>query len=211
MARRRVLVRRMARELAPADRLAASYGGAPVAVRDAGRAWYPRACETVAALGARYGLAAEAAAGIVAALSPRCAWSDNLRRAERVAEAAALGDDAPPAVGFSDATRKAWRIAQGEAAAEVLGGPKVCAFARALAGDRSAVVIDTWAALAAYGERRPVTAARYREVSDAYETAAERVGETAQDLQAVLWLAVRGDRADDPAAFQAARYQPRLF
>lgn len=201
----------MARELAPADRLAASYHAAPVAVKAAGRAWYPRAAETVAALGARYGLAAEAAAGIVAALSPRCAWGDNLRRAERVAEAAALGDARAPSVGFRDATEKAWRIANGEDAAAVLRGPKVTAFARALAGDRRAVVVDTWAALAAYGERVSVSAARYRAIAAAYDAAADALGERAQDLQAVLWLAIRGDRFDDPHDFRGASYQPRLF
>jgi len=145
-------------------------------------------------LGDAYGLPANQAAGIIAAMSPRVRWSVNIRAAERIAAAYAAGDAQAPRVGLGPNVAKAWRIAHGEPAGLVLGGPKVRAFFANITGDAQSVTCDVWATRAAFGRYdAPVPSGPlYERVSRAYVAAAELCGVTPRELQAAVWVHIRG-------------------
>lgn len=144
----------------------------------AGRDWYPLARRVARDMSRHYGVSLDVAAGVIAALSPRCGWSENLAAADTVLRAYANGEPMPTALPgvYGENVRKAWRIAQygagfprcdatrdgarggrvrchgrrdGCPAAEYLHGPKVSEFAATIAGDRDGRVVDIWATRAA--------------------------------------------------------------
>lgn len=69
------------------------------------------------------------------------------------------------------------------------GGPKVNAFAAALRGDPSAVVVDAWMYRAAREHR--VTPKSYREVAHRVSQAANGLGWPAAETQAAIWQGAR--------------------
>lgn len=174
--------------------ITAAYASATLADRAAGLAWYDRADRAADRIAAAHGIDRVAAAAIIAALSPRSRWSTNLQAADRIAAANAAGRSRAPRVGLGDARRKAWRIARGADPADVLGGPKVRAFFANITGDRRAVTVDVWATRAAYGRTDcPLpTGRRYDRLADAYRAVADRLGVAPRELQAAVWIHVRG-------------------
>lgn len=144
----------------------------------AGRDWYPHARRVARELSRQHGVSLDVAAGVIAVLSPRCAWSENLAAADTVLRAHANGAPMPTALPgvYGENVRKAWRIAQhgarfprchgrrigkrgheiacaghahGCEAADYLHGPKVCEFAETIGGKRDGRVMDVWATRAA--------------------------------------------------------------
>lgn len=144
----------------------------------AGRDWYPLARKVSRQLATRYGVGVDTASGVIAALSPRCSWSENMGAAESILRAAANGDPMPDALPgvYGGNVAKAWRIAQhgdgfprcdgsregkrggtikcaghahGCDAASYLHGPKVTEFAATIRGKRDGRVMDVWATRAA--------------------------------------------------------------
>lgn len=183
-------------------RILAAYAAASADDLAAGLAWYRRAAEAAASI-----LPADPAraAGVIAALSPRCQWSTNVGWAAAVIEAAARGEASPPAVHTSAMRAQAWRIARGEAPLDVLRGPKVRAFYRNITGDLTAVTVDVWAARVADGDYRPhptkagllgaipsPAGRRYALIARAYREAAAVIGRAPRDVQAAVWVHVRG-------------------
>jgi len=158
-----------------------------------GAEWYRDARSSCRRLARDYGVSERTAAGIVAALSPRLRWNENLTYAESVLEHLASGIRiAPPVVPvFSLSRDRAWRIALGERPLDILSGDKTRAFYRCLTGDLDAVAVDIWAARAA-GETRTLTPRRYARVAAAYRAAARSVGLAPSVLQAIVWCAIRG-------------------
>ena len=144
---------------------------------DRGRDWYPMARSVARQLAARYGVGIDTAAGVIAALSPRCSWSANMAAAEAVLREHADGVTLPPLPGvYGGNIRKARNIAAagdnyprcngtrvgkrgglvqcaGRAhsgpAADYLHGPKVTEFAATIGGKRDGRVVDVWATRAA--------------------------------------------------------------
>ncbi len=172
-------------------RLLEAYEASSAEEVQAGRAWYRNARREVRRMSGVYSVDRRRVAAIVAALSPREPWSKNLQWAEAVLETGSHGSYGLKANGW-----KAERILEGEDPAEVLGGPKVTAFDRALCGDDGAVVIDTWMLTAVgWPEGAPLTAKRYRDVADALTEAARMLDVPAAELQAVVWVHVRGGAA----------------
>jgi len=169
----------------------------------AGAGWYDEARRVVDALAGDYGVPPERVAGIIAALSPRTRWADNVRGAEQVLHRAAypelfgsggyLDGLGRPIPGYGANVRKAERIAAGERPELVLGGDKVRAFYRAILGDRGAAVIDVWM-IRAVGEdtHKRVAGAAYNRVADALRAAATAAGVDTADFQAIVWTYVRG-------------------
>lgn len=182
-----------ARLAAMRRRVLAAYDAASADDLAAGLAWYRRAARAAETIAAESPLTADQVAGIIAALSPRCRWSTNVAWAARVVQAAADGEPCP-AVSTRANRSAAWRIACGESPADVLRGPKVSRFHRNITGDRDAVTIDVWAARAAEGRRddRAPSGRRYALLERAYQEAAAIIGRPPRDVQAAVWVHVRG-------------------
>jgi hypothetical protein len=177
------------------------YNECDPALREAGLAWYGQSLNDVDELARLlpHGVGRSAAAGILAALSPQTQWASNWKFARTIVTHA--GAQEMPAIGgFPKNREKAWRIANGERPAEVLGGPKVRAFWRALAGDPDAVVLDLWM-FRAFDLPDAPTRKVYDRVALELKAAADELGVAARDLQAVIWLHMRGIKPSDPDAY----------
>lgn len=180
--------------------IVALYRGASPATLDVGRAWY-RATSArvlsyvVSASGFR--LTRERAAAIVALLSPRKTWRDNIRQALRTAEALADGRDPGAGRGVFSRVRPLLRAAcradVDPATLFPVTAPKTSAFFRNLSGDLDPVTVDVWAARAAgVAPEALANVGVYADVADAYRRAAGIVGDAPASVQAVTWCAVRG-------------------
>lgn len=169
-------------------RILAHWANATAADVASGLEWYGRAQSAASAM-----LPAdpERAAGVIAALSPRCQWRTNLAWAAAVIQAAESGE-ACPAVHTRTMRAQAWRIANGEPALDVLNGPKVRAFYSNIVGDTSAVTVDVWAMRAADPSMEALSARAYALTARAYREAAGIIGVAPRDLQAAVWVHVRG-------------------
>lgn len=178
-----------------ARRLRRHYDRATPATRDAGRGWYDSARDSAQRFAAEYSVSYRIAAGIIAALSPRSQWAHNLANAERCLRGERIRAMRHPA-------SCAQRILEGEPPELVLRGPKVRAFWRAICGDTASVTVDMWAAKAAGVDPEGLTPSRIRAIQRAYELAAASRGETPRDLQAIVWLQVRGVKPADPQGFR---------
>lgn len=197
------------------DRIVASYLAASDADREAGARWYARAESECARIAAETGFSRHRIAAVIAVLSPRTRWAENIRAAESAAHAAAraLRDDfaaelcggmresvaaavaaALADYGLRDPIRKAGAILAGSDPAEIVSGPKVSAFFANLCGDRDAVTVDVWAQRVACGkwQDRAPAGAQYETLADAYRAAARVLGVDAVAVQAAVWVAIRG-------------------
>lgn len=192
-----------------ARNILAVYLDADDATRAAGAEWYQLEGQRCADFGARHGLTRDAVAGAAAAISPGLRWEHTFSYL-----AALLKDSGASVPTYSRAfVRRAVSILEGAAPADVLSGPKVCAFYALLAGrDFDAVVVDGHALNIARGEYevfraregyRPsagarVTARRYRLCAAAHREVAEVVGEPAHAVQAATWIHWRNLTARKP-------------
>jgi hypothetical protein len=78
---------------------------------------------------------------------------------------------------------------------DALKGLKTNAFARAIAGDTNAVVIDVWMMRAAGMETDSPNKSQYAMLSDAVVSVAQQFGITPRTAQALIWIIVRGGAA----------------
>lgn len=125
----------------------------------------------------------ENGASVVSAFSPRERWTTN------VAKAIAFSLGEKP-VGLSNNLRMAEN-------AKVIGydalkGMKTNAFAKAIAGDEQAVVIDVWMLRAVGIEKKSPTQSQYNEMAEAVKKVAFKFGMTPRAMQALIWIVVRG-------------------
>jgi hypothetical protein len=174
-------------------------------LREAGLRWYDQSLRDARDLSRMlpHGVGLSAAAGVLAALSPQTQWSQNWQYAQKFALAASLGQKYQPASGgFPKNRDKAWRIANGESPDRVLGGPKVRAFWRAIKGDQDACVLDVWM-FRAFGLPDQPSQKMYDAVAEAVCVAAYDLHIRASQLQAIIWLHVRGVRPSDPKEYFA--------
>lgn len=161
--------------------------------------WYADAQRAIMAMAATHGRTVETVAGVVAALSPRTAWSQNLAAADRILA------DREARVGTGGNRRKARAIVDGADPMAVLvnngssTGHKVRAFYMNLIGHHDHVTVDVWAWRAATGGderiKRLDSAAWYGAVARAYARAAAARGLAPAVFQAVVWCEVRGAHA----------------
>lgn len=166
--------------------LLAAYFDAAPADLEAGRTWYPAAlaeCRRVARIVPDF--TPRQIAGVMAALSPRVQWHRNLQGTRQIVQTGSTS------VGLPLSRERAAAILAGGRPLDVLGGPKVRAFYRAITGNTEATVIDVWAARAA-GVPAPTTSADYATLTETYRAAARLVYETPRDFQAIVWCAIRG-------------------
>lgn len=169
--------------------------------RAKGAEWFDRA--QAAAAGLHYN--SLIGAGVIAALSPRCPWATNLEWAKKVCDRALSRSRIPPSVSTYVNRQKAWYIARlmgptPETIQSILKpnkryGYKIERFFRNIIGDSQAVTIDTWAARVAEGgvfQQDHINGIRYESIERAYQITAERLGRTPRELQAAIWISVRG-------------------
>lgn len=193
-------------------RITKAYRAATPAHLAAGLGWYAQAYREACKIDPRN---PARAAGVIAALSPRCLWSTNLAWTKAVIACADAGLPCP-AVSTMDNRATAWAIATGTAPLAALGtfsptgrvvsGMKVRSFFRNIMGDTDAVTCDVWAAKVATGHANEALVKSpkgYETVVAAYRSAAKILGVTPREVQAATWTAARGIKPTD-AGFHAA-------
>ena len=145
--------------------------------------WNMEAERVAAEVARNLGTTLEVGATVVSAFSPRERWTNNVTKAISFS----LGRDVP---GFKNNMKMANNgLTMGF---DALNGPKTNAFARAIAGDEQAVVIDVWMLRALGIEKKSPTQSTYREMARAVRTVAMEYGMTPRAMQALIWIIVRG-------------------
>ena len=161
--------------------------------RAKGERWYANAGFIASGMGAEYGYTKAQACGIIAALSPRTEWHQNLLIAERFMR----GEECIRQTGNN--LEKAARIAE-ESEPEVIaailfgrGGRKVEAFYYNLTGDHTYVTIDRHAFDLALqsDEWKTLTPSRHSALVMAYTAVAEANHLQVCQVQAITWLTWR--------------------
>jgi hypothetical protein len=163
-----------------------------------GVAWYDEAHKLACDLAQRYGVSLDVAAGVLAALSPRCRWERNTQDAENIIAAYVRGKD-PMQVYCSTFHRNKVRAVEILVAGTrhgILSGEKVNAFADNIEDpDGDAVTVDSHAYNAWVGERvvtnesgTKVTPRRFRECAADYRKVAVLYHIKPHQAQAIIWL-----------------------
>ena len=159
---------------------------ATVADYNAARAWYSDArgfAESLQSIRPDWSL--QVSASVVSAFSPRVTWAHNKAKALQYAQ----GIMPRGLRSHVDAADRC--VVEGF---NGLRGPKTNAFARAIAGDDNAVVVDVWMCRAAVLGKDAPNATEYRAIADAIRSLARTpaVCMAPATLQALLWIIVRG-------------------
>jgi hypothetical protein len=149
--------------------------------------WYHEAQEVAEDVAENLNTSLEIGASIVAAFSPRERWASNVAKAL----AFSMGK---PVVGLQNNIRMAHNAVG--FGFDALKGQKTNAFARAIAGDYNAVVIDVWMIRAAgMDASKGVNKTQYNELSEAVRVVASEFGITPRTAQALIWIIARGNNA----------------
>jgi hypothetical protein len=145
--------------------------------------WYADAEKVAHEVARNLDTTLEVGASVISAFSPRERWSSNVEKAV----AFSLGKKV---TGLSNNLK----MAEGSLTLgfDALKGQKTNAFARAIAGDQNAVVIDVWMMRAAGAEKDSPNKTEYAEMSQAVKRVATRFGLTPRTTQALIWILVRG-------------------
>jgi hypothetical protein len=128
-------------------------------------------------------LSYEQAASVISAFSPRVTWSRNVQLARQF-----VSGESVKCLGTSIRNAEAART-RGFSA---LRGLKTNNFARAIAGDGEAVVIDTWMLKAAHHPSDRVNNTQYRQLAESVREVARLHGWEPAAMQALIWIVVRG-------------------
>jgi hypothetical protein len=145
--------------------------------------WYMDAERVAAQVARNLDSTLEVGATVVSAFSPRERWTNNVTKAISFS----LGNSIP---GFKNNMVMANNaIAFGY---DALKGLKTNAFARAIAGDEQAVVIDVWMLRAVGIEKKTPSQSQYNELANAVKKVAFDYGMTPRAMQALIWIVVRG-------------------
>jgi hypothetical protein len=145
--------------------------------------WYVDAERIAEKVATNLGTTLEVGASVVSAFSPRERWSVNVARAISFSlgqQVTCLKNNIVMAnnsltMGFS-----------------ALNGLKTNSFAKAIAGDENAVVIDVWMLRAVGIEKKTPSQSGYKELAKAVTTVATKYGMTPRSMQALIWIVVRG-------------------
>lgn len=145
--------------------------------------WYVDAERVAAQVARNLDSTLEVGATVVSAFSPRERWTNNVTKAISFS----LGNNIP---GFKNNMVMANNaIAFGY---DALKGLKTNAFARAIAGDEQAVVIDVWMLRAVGIEKKTPSQSQYNELAEAVKKVAFDYGMTPRAMQALIWIMIRG-------------------
>jgi hypothetical protein len=154
----------------------------------AGLHWYDEAQGIAREISEMTGKSLDHAAVMIAHLSPRTKWSENIRYAM---ELAWTGNTYGT---FRSAVERAQRALSVDDPWSTFGkAPKTRSFAANIRGDMSAVTIDVWAMrIAGVSEQQLTRAGMYEAVAHAYRLEARRAGVQPAQLQAITWVVIRG-------------------
>jgi hypothetical protein len=153
---------------------------------EAASIWYREAEEVAEDIAEAMNTSLEVGACIIAAFSPRERWSTN------IAKAMLFANGGTPK-GLSNNLLMAQRsLSDGF---DALKGLKTNAFARAIAGDTNAVVIDIWMCRAANLDTDSPNIGQYRMLAEACKIVAAECGITPRTAQALIWIVTRGGAA----------------
>jgi len=146
--------------------------------------WYFEAQEVAEDVAEIMGVSLEVGASVVSAFSPRERWASNVAKAFAFAHG-------KPVKGLSNNLNMANNsLTMGF---EALNGQKTNAFARAIAGDSDAVVIDVWMIRAAgLDASKGVNKTQYNTLVDSVRKVAKEFGLTPRTAQALIWIVKRG-------------------
>lgn len=125
----------------------------------------------------------EVGASVVSAFSPRERWTTNVAKAISFS----LGNDVPGFKNNMVMANNALTLGFG-----ALNGMKTNSFAKAIAGDEQAVVIDVWMLRAVGIEKKTPNQSQYKELASAVKKVAFDFGMTPRAMQALIWIIVRG-------------------
>ena len=125
----------------------------------------------------------EVGASVVSAFSPRERWTSNVTKALQLSNGHTV-TGLPNNLKMAEASRIL--------GFEALRGPKTNAFARAIAGDENAVVVDVWMMRAAAMPTDSPNKKQYDEVASAVTEVSVKYGLTPRTAQALIWIIVRG-------------------
>lgn len=148
--------------------------------------WYFEAEAVAREVASNLNCSMEIAASVVSAFSPRQSWALNVRNAIAFSK----GEDVKCLTNNLNMANAS--LSNGF---DALKGQKTNAFARAIAGDDNAVVIDVWMCRAASLPTESPNKTQYAFVSDAIRDAAALFGITPRTAQALIWIIVRGGHA----------------
>ena len=187
----------------------AVYDLATTGERREGHDWYARAYHVASDIASEHGISLEAAAGVIAALSPNNRWERNIVDAENVIRAFSIGGaeeaERVKVCTYGKMRTKAIQILEATSIVDhvdILNGRKITAFYRCIIGCSDAVCIDGHAYSIWVGDRLtmkqvPNIGKRlYAEIVSDYVEAARILSEngtsvSAFEVQAITWCAWR--------------------
>jgi hypothetical protein len=165
---------------------------------EAGAQWYPQAHVQALQMADESGYDVERCASVIAHLSVRKRWTENVIVAHAVL---VDGKDHMPGQ-MAREMGKALAVRNGEVDPIGSLGPKTRRFALNILGDREVVTVDVWALRGAGLDERFVgRKGAYDAVEAAYQAAALRRGVEPPTMQATVWVVTRGGRREQPALF----------
>lgn len=145
--------------------------------------WYVDAERIAEEVARNLDVSLEVGATIVSAFSPRERWSVNVARAISFS----LGEKVTCLKNNLVMANNAFTMGF-----KALNGMKTNAFAKAIAGNEDAVVIDVWMLRALGIEKKTPSQSQYAEMAKAVTTVATKHGMTPRAMQALIWIVVRG-------------------
>ena len=162
--------------------LAIANRGTPAQIEQATK-WYVDAERIAEQVATNLNTTLEVGASVVSAFSPRERWSVNVARAI----AYSLGQEVTCLKNNLVMANNSLTLGF-----KALNGMKTNAFAKAIAGDENAVVIDVWMLRAVGIEKKSPTKNQYNEMAEAVTKVAIELGLTPRTTQALIWIVVRG-------------------
>lgn len=151
---------------------------------DDAEGWYDAARQVAQDVADRLEVPLEHGASIVSAFSPRMHWGRNKQLAQRYSRGERSLNCLSMLIRLADLA-----LEHGFGA---FRRDKTRNFAKAIAGDTSAIVIDVWICKAAGLVKESPTIVQYREISQAVRRIANRYQLTPRTAQALIWCLVRG-------------------
>lgn len=144
-----------------------------------GRSWYTESSESVKKYADSKGFTHKRVADILAITSPRVSVKRNITLATRYLEE---GSTYGIMLGRIRALQRYERTGE-------FSGPKVTAFSKALQGDTTVVVVDSWM-LKAFGELNPTVKA-FKYITSVTKMVATRLTWHPVEAQAAIWVGIR--------------------